>query len=182
MSRFRFKKREQVEESFSINVIPMIDLVTILNAFLLVSASFFAFGQIRVEIPFLSSAMPPKGPQKESFTLNVEILKKGLNIQLQSSVNPRKDKRISIPKKSSNQYDFERFHREVADIKRAHPDVDLMTVFPGDRIEYQTIILLLDAARELKPGDPKLVTKLPDGTELPAHYLISKVVMGGVIL
>jgi len=180
--RFKFKVRQQEEESFGINVIPMIDLVTILNAFLLVSAAFFAFGQIQVEIPFLSTKLPDTEQlKKNQVALNV-IMDEGLiKIELRHSINTKKHENINI-KKSGGIYDWESFHYSLVDIKQRYPQVRTMTLFPDEEVAYKDMIELLDAARDIKPDDPPLVTRLEDGTEVPANFLFRNVVIGGVLL
>jgi len=184
--RFRFKERELEAEAFGINVIPMIDLVTILNAFLLISASFFAFGQIQVEIPFLSSKLPPKTTPKNQPRVNVNVTldKNKIVLELQGKKGPHQDKSYSFPFQGDDDLTgaLNDFHNQLVKIKLNHPRLVMFTLFPDEDTDFQTIIKVLDSARDIKKHDPPLTTKKPNGTELPAAVLFGSVVMGGVIL
>ena len=179
--KFRFKRRETVEQSFGINVIPMIDLVTILNAFLLVSASFFAFGQIQVEVPYLSSKAPPtEDKSKNSLSINIEMKVNEIEIQVRNSRDLKADQAFTIAKQGED-YEWKSFHDKLIEIKKGHPEITHYTLFPDEEIDYQSIVSLLDHSRSLEAGDPPLSELTEDGTEVPATSLYKNVVMGGVL-
>lgn len=48
------KKRKQLEsQSAQLNIMPFIDIFSMLNTFLLISASFVSIGILKVQVPFL---------------------------------------------------------------------------------------------------------------------------------
>lgn len=180
------KHREQAASGFYLNIIPMIDLFTILNAFLLMSSAFNAFGQIKVEIPFLSSAPPPteqEAKQKPDVSINVEQLMDKIIVTVQGTKEPGKDDEITIPAKEGKEgQDYKAFHDLLVKLKAKHPKLYKYTLMPDEMVKYADMVKLLDAARKLMPEDPPLELEKKDGTKVPAQYLLENVVIGGVIL
>ena len=66
MSNKKKKKRRKkiVYRDIQLNIMPFIDVFSLLNTFLLMSAVFLSVGIIEVQIPFLTSAPPEKQDEK----------------------------------------------------------------------------------------------------------------------
>ena len=58
-----------------LNIVPFIDVFSMLNTFLLMTAVFTAIGIIEVQIPFLTSAPPPKEELTRSLDVKVDMEK-----------------------------------------------------------------------------------------------------------
>ena len=178
------KKKAKALESFDINVTPMIDMFSVLISFLLMTAVFSATGQIKIEVPFLSSKPPP--PQKEieakpKKTLTVIVDNTEAVLEVGSTASS------ASPEKYTYKYDergFEEFQSKLYFIRTADATVDLATVMTELDVPYETLVKVLDAMRELRPGRQPIPMpadyKVPSGVDKNA--LIPKIVLGNIIL
>ena len=75
MSRKK-KKRSIPYKDVELNIMPFIDIFSMLNTFLLFSAVFLSVGVLEVQIPFLSNQPPPDDPKDSRlFQVNVDVSK-----------------------------------------------------------------------------------------------------------
>ncbi len=180
----RRKKGHKAGEAFEINVTPMVDMFSVLISFLLVTAVFSATGQARVDVPFLSSKAPeePKKEDKDppkSLTLVVEENLVELQISDgKPGVEPEKFEYQLV------EAGLDELQGRIYDVRKEDLRVDLVTVMSDDEVEYEKLVLIIDALRVLRPHrDP---IELPDDYKFPRgvseEALIPKIVMGSVIL
>ncbi len=71
MRKKRRKKHEVKVKSAELNIMPFIDIFSMLNTFLLISAAFINLGIIKVQVPFLSNA--PQDKTKPTRTLEINV-------------------------------------------------------------------------------------------------------------
>ena len=184
MSKFRFKKRKKSAESFDINVTPMLDMFSVLIAFLLLTAVFSSTGQIRVEIPFLSSKPPPpqedldKNPQK-SVTITVDTALVKMDLSTDASSKDNESKEFPLTDKG-----LDDLQARLYQIRSEDPKFDKVTLMTELDVKYETLVQVIDTMRELKPGRQPIPyppdVKPPVGVDTDA--LIPKIVLGNVIL
>ncbi len=140
MRRFR-KKREKEEFDTDImhllNLTPMMDILTVLVVFLLITAVFMSITIQELSIP-TSSGGPGGAP---NFAIEVIVRKTGLEIGNGSSVQ------AAIPKKD-DQYDIELLSKMLVRLKAQYPDKEDATILMEPKIEYDYLIQIMDAVRE----------------------------------
>ena len=185
---FRIKKRSHGEgEPLEINVTPMIDMFSVLVAFLLVTAVFSTVGQHTVQIPFLSSAPPPsqavvdKDPKKV-LTLIIDNQKAKLEVTMSNTSRVVESAEFSMDPNG-----LDSLQAKVYSIKSADPKVDTVTIMQDTQTEYEKFISVLDALRELKANRPPLPAVLDpkaDPKDIPVDgaTLIPKIILGNIIL
>ncbi len=184
MSKFRFKRRKKNPDGFEINVTPMLDMFSVLIAFLLLTAVFSSTGQIRVEVPFLSSKPPP--PQEElekkdekSATVTVDNAVVKLEVSTTASSRSLESKEYPIDDKG-----LDDFQARLYQLRSEDPKFDKVTVMTELEVKYENLIKVMDAMRELKPGRQPI--PYPSGVKPPIGVdpgaLIPKIVLGNVIL
>lgn len=152
-------------EGESLNLIPIMNLLTILIPFLTLSAVF-------VKLTILPTTLPATGPTKaqqeeqeekeeeeEKLNLTINIAKNGFTIAGTGGVlGGEGGDGPTIPKKDNGEYDFEALTEKLIDIKRKYPEEkDVILIpemkMPGSKekekvdIAYQTIIDTMDAIR-----------------------------------
>ena len=185
MSRkFRFKKRKKSEDSFELNVTPMLDMFSVLIAFLLLTAVFSSTGQSRVEVPFLSSKPPPtqeeldKTPVK-NLTVTLDTATVKLEVATSASSKALESKTFNIDDQG-----LDDLQNRLYQLRSEDPKVDKVTLMTELEVKYENLIRVVDAMRELKPGRQPI--PYPDGIKPPAGVdpaaLIPKIVLGNVIL
>ena len=65
-----------------LNVMPFIDIFSLLCTFLLMSAVFLSIGILEVQVPFLTNAAMSEAKKKEKLKERLQLLKEKLQIKL----------------------------------------------------------------------------------------------------
>ncbi|NBW82065.1 biopolymer transporter ExbD [bacterium] len=183
MSGFKLKKRKQVATAFDVNVTPMLDLFSVLIIFLLATSVFSATGEVRIEVPFLSSQPPPKQEEIEKNpekTVNITIDVDKVKYQQATTAKSTVQDEIEVPLTEEG---LDKIQAKIYDIRKENPKFDKVTVFTQQEVNYEKLIMVLDAVRELRSGRTPIPWpadyKIPSGVE-PTN-LVTKIVLGNVI-
>lgn len=161
------KVRRKQEAAGELNLIPVMNLVSILIPFLLMAASF-------VNLAVIDSTLPAIGPpqateqdpdEKPPLVLSVLITYKGLTIAGADAVLPGivgeeaiaegedGERPPTIPCSEDpcagvDSYDYEELTRILAQIKDEYPDDENVILVPDSKIAYEVIVRVMDACRE----------------------------------
>ena len=141
MSR-RFRNRRKQEEVATdimevLNLTPMMDILTVLVVFLLISAVFMTITIQELSVP--TSAGGAGG--QPNFAIEVIVRKAGLQIGNGRSVE------AAIPKKD-DKYDIELLSKMLIRLKEQYPEKEDATILMEPKIEYDYLIQVMDAVRE----------------------------------
>lgn len=175
------------------NLIPIMNLMTILIPFLLLSAVFVKIAVLNSSLPSSASAdtLPANQPDqakkddKPRLNLTVTITKLGFTIAGSGAVLPGPDPHgPTVPRLADGKLDFATLTAKMVEIKRKFPkekDVIIIPALgtpenPAPTIEYQTIIDTMDAVR-VAPED--VVDS--DGDGKPDKILFPGVIFGAGI-
>jgi biopolymer transport protein ExbD len=120
-----------------INLTPMMDILTVLVVFLLITAVFMSITVQDLNVP---TAAGGAAANKPNFAIEVIVRKAGLQIANGSSVE------ATIPKKNDS-YDIELLSKVLARIKAQYPEKDDATVLMEPEIKYDHLIEIMDAVR-----------------------------------
>ncbi len=138
--RFR-RKREKEEFDTDImhllNLTPMMDILTVLVVFLLITAVFMSITIQELSVP-TSSGGAGGAP---NFAIEVIVRKAGFEIANGSSVQ------AAIPKKN-DAYDLEQLSKMLVRLKSQYPEKEDATILMEPKIEYDYLIQVMDAVRE----------------------------------
>ena len=139
--RFHYKRGK--ERSFDtdimhvLNLTPMMDILTVLVIFLLVTAVFMSITVMELSIPTNTGGAVPGG---HSINIEVIIRASGLQISNGSTVQ------AAIPK-NGDVYDIEQLSRMLVRLKEQYPDKQDATVLTEPAIQYDYLIQVMDAVR-----------------------------------
>jgi len=141
----RFHKRRKGEEPSDfdtdimhlLNLTPMMDILTVLVVFLLITAVFMSITVQELSVPTASGGAAASKP---NFAIEVIVRRAGLQVANGSSVE------ASIPKKGDS-YDIELLSKVLARIKAQYPEKDDATVLMEPDIKYDHLIEVMDAVR-----------------------------------
>lgn len=176
----RKRKRQIKVRAAELNIMPFIDIFSMLNTFLLVSASFVNIGILTVQIPFLTNAPPPKDKPQRSFSINVNVEKDKAELETKFSAEPvdRKTQEYKLDKDG-----LKSMHQELVKLRVAQKETDTVTVFSEDDVTYDNLVKVLDSIKALEPTDPP-ITIMDERLNQPRRSieLYEKVVLGSVIL
>lgn len=139
--RFHYKRVR--EKSFDtdimhvLNLTPMMDILTVLVIFLLVTAVFMSITIMELSIPTSAAGA---APGRQNIAIEVIIRKTGLQITNGSTVQ------AVIPKKEGT-YDIEQLSNMLVRLKEQYPEKQDATVLMEPTIEYDHLIQVMDAIR-----------------------------------
>lgn len=182
MSRKRKKSiKNEPETDIELNIIPFIDVFSMLNTFLLFSAVFVATGILEVQVPFLSSAPPPKEEGERTLEVKVDAEKTKLQVITEYTKEPRNEQKFDFPNSKEG---IDLMHDRLVAIRKANPNQDKVTFFSEDDVIWENISAILDAIKFRKQTDPVFpVRNAATGeVEQDQNFLFPKVVMGSVML
>ena len=139
----RYHNKRGREESFDtdimhiLNLTPMMDILTVLVVFLLITAVFTSITIMDLNVPTNTGAAASNKP---NFAIEVIVRKAGLEIANGLSVE------AAIPKKG-DQYDMEMLSKMLMRLKERYPEKQDATVLMEPDIKYDYLIEIMDAVR-----------------------------------
>jgi len=130
-------------QDFELNLASIIDCLTVIIAFLLLSSSFVSYGALdtAVAAPQGSAASSASDGQPQALTLPV-TLRDAAHVDLEFS-GSRSEKR-SISRES--------LKSELEALKQKYPGLNGMVLTAGGRVEYREIIRGMDESRLVFPA------------------------------
>ena len=179
------KKKKRVEIKYSdveLNIMPFIDVFSLLNTFLLMTAVFTSIGIIEVQIPFLTSAPPEHKDTERTLDVKVDMEKDKIEVSSSWSLPPVNETKKTFML-SEKTWDKD-VHKMLIEIKKTSPDADKVQLFTEDDVLWQDIAKALDAIKLRQAGDPAFPSKIKTagGQAMAQEFLFPKVVMASVML
>lgn len=174
----RKKKKSKKYKDISLNIMPFIDVFSLLNTFLLMSAVFLSVGILEVQIPFLTSAPPDKQPDAKSCDVKVDMEKTQIEATA-SNCGVQSPRKFSVDKSGVAE-----LHQHLVAVRKGNPEIDKLQFFTEDDVLWKDIASVLDAIKLRKPTDPIFASKASTDVEraVAAEFLFPKVVMASVML
>ena len=128
-------------------LVPMIDIFTVLVAFLLMTAVFSRIAIMQIDLP---SAAAPK-PEEPKFRLEIIVRQDGFEL------SDGKREIGTIPK-ASGAYDLNALTERVLAVKREHPTSEDASVLSEPKVAYDELVQVMDAIRSTElPATDELV-------------------------
>ena len=191
MSRRRRKKRSSATgyKDVELNIMPFIDVFSILTTFLLMTAVFTAIGIHEVQVPFLSNAPEEKKETKPSRSLQVNIEVEVEKLFVKAKWSPDNAEELNR-EYVFNEQGVQEFHRVLVGLRQKQPETDFVTLYSEDDVVFEKLALVLDAVKLRNETDPVI----PPAAQDPAipltdkqlreasAMLYPKVIFGSVIL
>lgn len=124
---------------FQLNLVPFIDLLSVLISFLLMSAVWTQIARIEVkQSPNLPSDEPPPEQEEERLDLSVIIKSSGY------AVTKKGGQIIKEIEKQGDEYDAKALSEVLKQVVVENPDNEEITVTSEDSIPYQELITVMD--------------------------------------
>jgi len=123
-----------------INIVPFIDLMSVLIIFLLISAVWTQVSMIQIGSSVYGKKTTdekPKPPPKAEVPFRVDVKKEGYTVVVGSSTT-------SIPK-VNNEFDQEKLLEELKSVKQNLPDKMDVIVTMADELQYKYLIGAMDS-------------------------------------
>ena len=178
-------------EAQELNLVPIMNLVTILIPFLLMAAEFVQLAVIDSTLPAIGPPQPQEEePEKPPLNLSLAVTGMGITVLGADAVlNPEgagapaapvegeaAERPPTVPCKSGgpcagiDDYDWEELTRILGLIKDEYPDDENVILVPDSRVRYEILVKAMDSSREDKKNSG------PDGR---ARTLFPFVVIAG---
>lgn len=143
-----------VQETPELDLIPVMNLFMVLIPFLLMGAAFFHISVVPASLPTHTpnASDVPKTPT--TVTVNLVLGKSSLDLTASStSLDEASLATLARSwKKSSKNYPLDEMQAHLKTIKATYPESNTLIAMPHDDAEYQLLVDILDAAREVKTG------------------------------
>jgi biopolymer transport protein TolR len=131
-----------------LNLVPYIDLLTCMVAFLLITAVWSQLARLEAHQKGQGQAGEDTPPEKV-FKLVVVVNSEGYNLVADQDQQP-------IPKKGDS-YDIEKLGTELKKLKDSHPDKTDIQVASEDAIKFEVLVKTMDAALTARFPDISLI-------------------------
>jgi len=131
-----------------LNLVPYIDLLTCMVAFLLITAVWSQLARLEVHQKGQGQAGEDTPPEKQ-FKLNIIVNEEGFNVVADQDQQP-------IPKKGT-EYDYEKLGSELKKLKHSHPDKTHLQVMSEDQIKFEVLVKTMDTALSQRFPDVSLL-------------------------
>ena len=131
-----------------LNLVPYIDLLTCMVAFLLITAVWSQLARLEAHQKGQGQAGEDTPPEKV-FKLVVIVNGEGYNLVADQDQQP-------IPKKG-DQYDYEKLAGELKKLKDSHPDKNDVQVASEDTIKFDVLVRTMDVALTARFPDISLI-------------------------
>ena len=171
MSRFGKKKVYEATSGVELNIMPFIDIFSLLCTFLLFSAVFISIGIHVVQVPFLTNAAPSKEEGQRSLSVKVDASLQSVELSTYWSTPPEDKQTTQFLLTGDG---LMQFHEALVKLRDGHPEADKVDLFVDNDLTYEQMIKLLDMIKLRAVGKGNDV-----GSSLD---LFPKVVLGSVLL
>ena len=123
---------------FQLNMIPFIDLLSVLISFLLMTSVWTQIAKIDVkQSPNLPSDEPTPPPEEEKLNLTVLIKGSGYTVTKKGAV-------VKEIEKKGDEYDSNTLSELLKQVRAEHPDNEDVNVTSEDKVPYKELITVMD--------------------------------------
>jgi biopolymer transport protein ExbD len=135
-----------------INLVPMIDILTVLVLYLLVGTIFRQFTILQLNLPGPSQAAPAE--QRPPLDLKVVLRTQRLEVHDRNGT-------VRVLTNSSGAYDTAALGALLADVKRLNVHEDSVTLLLEREVKYDALVQVMDAVRAFPAGSAELTQGIP---------------------
>lgn len=164
----------------SLNLTPLIDMITCLMFFLLMFASILPVVVIDAPLPKVAAtAEEVKQAKDDEAKMEVTIAITQSGFKIKSDISP--ERTLPVGPKG---YPYDELHKYLVGLKSKRPNAKELTLIPSDDTLYEVMIGVMDASRELYKDDPGYQVLSPEIARKPEsqqfNRLFPDVSIGGV--
>ncbi len=145
-----FSANDQEEDEIFLNLMPMIDIMTCLLFFLLLSFGAVIIALINASVPVISDGNPDPTVSQLKVTMGLTITDKGMVAT--ASHDKLSEEELAKMKrtfyKKGDKYDIKGLADYLYRIKKKYPKSSSIVITPSRNVEYSVLILAMDASRE----------------------------------
>jgi hypothetical protein len=161
-------KKKRAAAAEELDLVPIMNLVTILIPFLLMAAQFVSYAVIDSTLPAIGppKEVEDKEDEEEPLNLSVFITDKGFSVKgsagtLKNDSEEGEDQGLTIPchldgclydrdgeEGAAAAYNIEKLREVLTQVKEEYPDEQNVILVPEPGIPYEVLVLTMDGTRE----------------------------------
>ena len=145
--RSRLARHLHKREHTEINLVSMIDMMTILVFFLLVHGGFVRLAVLQLNLPSAESTAQPEPP---AFELEITVRETAIEI------GDRSTGLINRIEKTESGYDYMQLTEQLSRLKQQFPEKEEATVLVEPYIPYEVVVAVMDRVRVAEQRDEAL--------------------------
>ena len=145
--RSRLARHLHKQQHTEINLVSMIDMMTILVFFLLVHGGFIRLAVLQLNLPSASTVAQPEPP---AFELEITVREAAIEI------GDRSTGMLSSVEKTDAGYDLAKLTEQLQRIKQQFPDEHEATLLVEPYIAYEVVVAVMDRVRVAEERDETL--------------------------
>lgn len=169
-------RRKTKKEEIRLNLVPMMDALVTLIAFLLFTMSFLALVSLNSPVPLVSAENNQDLDQKPlQLTMTIEEN----YVELWSPFDLIKS--VRIENTSPDVIDLQKLHTELMQIKERFPTEQNIIFMPSPKISYDALIAIMDATRMIEKTDTPLFIQGQNGVNQEVKRLFPNIVFGNLL-
>jgi biopolymer transport protein ExbD len=171
-------RKRNKNEPLQINLVALLDTIITLVVFLMFSISIIAIVSIDSPVPITSAEIVREKLERSPLQLTLTFKEGGIEIWSPFDRIPSETV-DNLPDGSPDVY---KLHDLLVDVKQSFPEERAVVLVPNAGTNYDHIIAVIDAARELEDGDPPLYETDPEtGIDVQLNLLFPEVVFGNLL-
>lgn len=167
-------------EPVGINLVPMLDALVTLIAFLLFSMSFIAIVGLESLVPVVNDMPVEEQLQLKDKPVQITLTLGEREAEVWSPFD-RFEAKV-IPNLPDGSPDANAIHSALLSVKEIFPFERQIVFVPAPTTSYDQLVSAMDAARQLEAGDPPIYYKNPQtNVERAATELFPNIVFGNLL-
>ena len=177
----RYKPKINHNSEFDLDLAPLLAVMVKLVPVLLVSSAFVQMMIIETDLPqVVKEAITKQEATIKPTTVSLTIDKKvGVNIVVNEN-GKEKIKQVNLDLK--NEFDFEKIHLAIQEIKKSHPEVFKIEFNPSENVQYKDIVKMMDEVRKSKSSEIRFPIKDQKSGEMTStDYMFPEVVFTNML-
>jgi biopolymer transport protein ExbD len=151
-----------------LNLVPIMNLITILIPFLLLSVQFVGLAAVDASLPTEDADLAVDGVVEEPLTLLVRLTSEGLRVRgAEDVLGPDAVIPCAGPCASADDFDWRALSERLGRVKDAHPEQQTVLLVPDAWVSYGGIVAAMEATGHRLGGDgaalfPRVVLAAPE--------------------
>jgi biopolymer transport protein ExbD len=171
-------RRKSNAEQIELNLVPILDTLVTLIAFLLYTMTFLNIVGIESPFPIASSAETEQKLKEKPLQLTLTLRDKEAELWSPFERIPSK----TIPNTGVGQPDLKAIHEALIDVKKQFPTETHIVIVPTAATNYDLLIAVMDSIRTTETTDQPILVKNPrTGIDEQTKLLFPDVIFGNLL-
>lgn len=171
-------RRKTRSSVVALNLVPILDTLVTLVAFLLFTMTFLAL--VQIESPFPQASTEESEQHLKENPLQLTLTIRETEVEIWSPFDVIPSARISNP--SIGMPDLRAIHEALLGIKQRFPNESKVVIVPHASTTYDTLVSIMDTSRLITPTDPPIYRRNPaTGNDELVKALFPQIIFGNLL-